>query len=57
MSDVRPEEDAFFRVIEAIDKVVTQVKDTALIRETLLRASLHLNARIEQNQPTGDWLD
>lgn len=57
MSDVRPEEDAFYRAISAIDQIVMQVADGPTLVETLERVRLHLETRIEQSKPKGDWLD
>jgi hypothetical protein len=58
MSEVRPEEDVYFKAISAVDRVVIQVKDVTTAYQTLLRLRQHLDARIEQSKPpTEDWLE
>lgn len=57
LNDVLPEQDSLHRAIGAIDNVVIKIKDVVIRRDTLRRIQQHLNARIEQNHPTGDWLN
>ena len=60
MSEVRLEEDLYYKAILAIDKIVAQVHDAKTRSDTLVRVKQHYDARVEQNlytPPEGDWLD
>ena len=54
---VNPETVVFHRAISAIDDIIMAIPDGAALSDVLARVRLHLEARIEQSKPAGDWLD